>query len=437
MESIEADAQDHFTGGTDHLEADDTEEGHSCPTTEDIESECCPMPDLKSADPGLDLVLQIVQDTSHPACEAINQRIKQLVVAGCKVFKKEDVTPLEDELATTKADLVTVKDELAAVKSLSVASKEDVVTKYIVKPLLQDELERVADDIHRQLLTDLRVRTARDFGSEARQFALNAQHEFRDDLNNTNKRMHEQAGDVMDLSKAHGDTKQHIDRLEATIRSQATTIATLSESNEKLTTDNTNILERFAKLEAAVSNQQGQLKVLSAVPAGVSALETKLETFSDPNGESSVSAVTDPAIAGALKQHGTQFKDHASQLEKLSGVKSSVDTATEQNIQHEEKIDALEEKLEKTSTSQEQIEKHIEDIRLSLREQESVPTQIEDLQERIKALDTGVNHHAKGLKLCMSILQASTKTRESWKTSFRAKEAYSGRRLKTLRSPGV
>lgn len=124
----------------------------------------------------------------------------------------------QDELATAKADLVTVKDELAAVKSLSAASKENGVTKYIVKTLPQGELAKVADDIHGQLLTDLRARTARDFGSEARQFALKAQHESREDINNTNKRMHEQAGDVMDLSKAHKELSTRFEELEAAMQ---------------------------------------------------------------------------------------------------------------------------------------------------------------------------------------------------------------------------
>lgn len=84
--------------------------------------------------------------------------------------------PLKNDLATAKADLANVKDELTAVEVLSAASKEDAVTRYIVKPFPQDELDEVADIIHGQLPTDLCARIARDIGPEARQCALQARH---------------------------------------------------------------------------------------------------------------------------------------------------------------------------------------------------------------------------------------------------------------------
>ena len=50
-----------------------------------------------------------------------------------------------------------------------------------------------------------------------------------------------------------------------------------------------------------------------------------------------------------LKQHTDQLKDHSSQLKALSGVQSSVDTATEATVRHEDKIDDLDAGVEAMS----------------------------------------------------------------------------------------
>jgi archaellum component FlaC len=200
------------------------------------------------------------------------------------------------------------------------------------------------------------------------------------------------------ISRTDSYTKQRIDQLEATVLRQATTISTLTNSNEALSTVNTNLLERFAKLETAVNDHQAQLTTLSAVPAGASALEVKLKTLPDPNGQKSVSTSADPAIADTLKQHATQLTDHASQLEELSGVKSSVDTATDGHMEYDSRIDTLEVEVEKMFTLQKQVEKQIRNIQRSLKKQESVPAQVEDLQERINAFAMDIGPHMENLE---------------------------------------
>ncbi|KAF3038180.1 hypothetical protein E8E12_008492 [Didymella heteroderae] len=163
---------EHAQNGTEDDRKDGAEDGRNFPTCEHIEN----------------LLVEIVQSTSHPVRQSIDERIEQGIIAGFN--------------STAKADLITVKDGLAAVRNQSAASKEVVVTNYIVVAPPQDQPDKIGDEARRQLLFELRNTIARDFQSEARRFALQAHHDFDGDLNNTNNRLHEQIGIIIkDLSK--------------------------------------------------------------------------------------------------------------------------------------------------------------------------------------------------------------------------------------------
>ncbi|KAJ4379098.1 hypothetical protein N0V86_005139 [Didymella sp. IMI 355093] len=179
------------------------------------------------------------------------------------------------------------------------------------------------------------------------------------------------------------------ERLDAQASRLTDVSATIDEVKASMDEFDGDTKQCIVQLESKVNSQVITLQTLAPVPSNVTALEAKHKAFSDQIRQKNVSTSADPTVVDALKQHATQLKSLADQLEGLSGAKFSIDALTEDSLDHASKIEDVEENVKKILGLQEQIES----IKLSFNEQEVVHKQIEDLPQRTKVLGVDVAQH--------------------------------------------